>query len=39
MLNNLKAASKGAIQKTAIAPGDLISNKTAYRIMKVSKTS
>ena len=35
----LKIASKRAIQKTAQATGDLIRNKIAASIMKVSKTS
>ena len=35
----LKTASKRVIQKTAKATGDLIGNKTAGRITKVSKTS
>ena len=42
MLNNLlqiKAASKRAIQKTAEATDDLIGNKIADSITKVSKTS
>ena len=42
MLNNLlqiKAVSKRAIQKTAEAADDLIGNKIADNITKVSKTS
>ena len=42
MLNNLlqiKAVSKRAIQKTAEAADDLIGNKIADSITKVSKTS
>ena len=35
----LKATSKKAVQKTAEATGDLIGNKIADRITKVSKTS
>ena len=35
----LKVASKRSIQKTAEASGDLIGNKVADRIIKVSKTS
>ena len=35
----LKTASKRVIQKTAKATGDLIGNKIAGRITKVSKTS
>ena len=35
----LEIASKGAIQKTSEATGDLIGNKIADRITKVSKTS
>ena len=35
----LKTDSKVAIQKTAEATGDLIGNKIAYRITKVSKAS
>ena len=34
----LKASSKRVIQKRAEATGDLIGNKVAVRIMKVSKT-
>ena len=34
-----KTASKRAIQKTAEATGDLIGNKIASKIMKVSKNS
>ena len=35
----LKTASKTAIQETAEATGDLIGNKIAGKIIKVSKTS
>ena len=35
----LKTTSKRAIEKTAEATGHLVGNKTADRIMKVSKTS
>ena len=35
----LKTASERVIQKTAKATGDLIGNKIAVRITKVSKTS
>ena len=35
----LKTATERAIQKTAEATGDLIGNKNADRITKVSKTS
>ena len=35
----LKTATERAIQKTAEATGDLIGNKNANRITKVSKTS
>ena len=35
----LKTSSKRVIQKTAEATGDLISNKTANKITKLSKNS
>ena len=37
--DGLKTTSKRAIQKTAEATGDLISNKIAYKITRVSKLS
>ena len=37
--NSFKNASKGTIQKTPEATGDLIGNKIADRITKVSKNS
>ena len=39
MLNNIRIASKRMIQKAAEATGDLIGNKTADKITRVSKTS
>ena len=38
-IDALKTASKRAIQKTAEATGDLIGNKSADKITRVSKTS
>ena len=37
--DTIKTSSKGATQKTAEATGDLIGNKTADKIMSVSKKS
>ena len=37
--DTLQTSSKRVIQKTAKATGDLICNKTAYKILKISKTS
>ena len=37
--DSIKTASKGAIQKPAEAPGDLIGNKIANKITSISKNS
>ena len=39
LLHPLKTTSKRLIQKTVVAPSDLIDNKIAQRITKISKVS